>query len=210
MVVLVNKGNIMVPTIASELVIPKTEGRAFELLKGQTLRIIAHQGRQVADLFCVNLHDKREKFSTHEATSVDPSMRSAKVLYSGPPFFQPLLTVSHDRHGMHWIHGRCNAFYYKRRFNVDHSPNCHDNIVNAMQPWGLSIYDVPLDTFNVFMVSHFDDQCRFQFSPPTIEKGDFVDMRADRDLLVAISACPNEDEVNDFAPKDLKIQILQS
>jgi len=27
--------------------------------------------------------------------------------------------------------------------------------------------------------------------------------------LVAVSMCPHEDEVNDFAPKDMKFQILE-
>ena len=69
-----------------ELVIPKCEGRAFEVLKGQVLRVIAAEGKQVADLTALNLRDFRETFSSHITAQVARSFRNAKQLYSGPPF----------------------------------------------------------------------------------------------------------------------------
>jgi uncharacterized protein YcgI (DUF1989 family) len=46
--------------------------------------------------------------------------------------------------------------------------------------------------------------------PPVAEKGDYVDFRAEMDLLVAISACPTESEINDYAGKPLKVEIRQA
>ena len=196
--------------MVSELVIPRLEGRAVEVAKGQTLRITAHEGKQVADLYVCNRHDFRERLSTHiTAMANDRSLRKATTLMSTAPFYSALMTVTADDHGVHWLHGRCNAYYYKTYLGLEGVPTCHDNIVEALRPFGVTEYDVDLDTFNVFMVSHFDEQCRYSFSAPVIEKDDHIDMRAEMDLLVAISSCPNDDEINDFEPKALKVALLE-
>ena len=76
-------------------VIPKREGRAFELKQGEILRLIAHEGKQVADMTAINRHDFRETFSSHLTAGLNgASFRYATKLYSRPPFFRPMLTIS--------------------------------------------------------------------------------------------------------------------
>jgi hypothetical protein len=48
---------------------------------------------------------------------------------------------------------------------------------------------------------------RVQVSPPLANKGDHIAFRAEMDLLVAISACPDDSAINDYAPKSLKVEI---
>ncbi len=197
--------------LVSETIIPKTEGRAFELRAGQVLRLIAIEGKQVGDLTALNLRDFKEKFSAIFTPAMNGrSLRRAETLYSGPPFFRAMLGVEHETHGMHWLGGRCNRLLYEALGAPGHR-NCHDNIVEALAPYGIPPHEVPLDTFNVFMAVDTDDQCRFTFRQPVIEKDDYVDFRAHMDALVAISACPNEGplrgEINDFVAKSLKVEI---
>src|SRR5687767_9933160 len=91
-----------------EFIIPKCTGKAFELRKGELLRVIAIEGKQVADMTAINLHDFRETFSSHLTAGLNgASLRRATLLYSRPPFFRPLLTVVDDKAKVHWIHGRC-------------------------------------------------------------------------------------------------------
>ena len=95
-------------------VIPKAEGRAFELSPGQVLRVTAIEGKQVGDLTVLNLHDYRERFSAIFTPAMNGrSLRRADHLYSGPPFFNAMLDVEHDTHGVHWIGGRCNRLLYE-------------------------------------------------------------------------------------------------
>lgn len=51
--------------LLEEFVIPKCDARAFPLLQGQRLRVIAHEGKQVADLKFINLHDHKEQFAAY-------------------------------------------------------------------------------------------------------------------------------------------------
>jgi uncharacterized protein YcgI (DUF1989 family) len=54
-----------------------------------------------------------------------------------------------------------------------------------------------------------DENGRFVMKPAPTEKGDYIDMRAEMDCLVAISACPSEYAINDYKTKPLGIEIWE-
>ena len=48
-----------------------------------------------------------------------------------------------------------------------------------------------------------------QLRTPTAEKGDYIDLLAEMNVLAAISACPSDNSpVNDFRPKPLGIKVF--
>jgi uncharacterized protein YcgI (DUF1989 family) len=197
--------------LLSETVIPRAEGRAFELRAGQALRLIAIDGKQVGDLTAWALHNHDETLSVIFSTSMnDRSVSNVKKLFSGPPHFNEMLAIENDAHGVHWLGGRCNRFLYEAMGAPGHR-NCHDNILESVAPFGVDAAHAPLDTLNVFMNVVYEPRGSFSFAPPVIDKGDFVDFRAAMDVLVAISACPNEGdlrgEINDGVAKPLKVEI---
>lgn len=199
--------------IVSETIIPKQEGRAFHVMAGQVLRVTAHAGKQVADVTIVNPHDHRETLSVIYTAGLNGrSLRRAKKLYSAPPYRRVLMEVEHDPRGVHWLFGRCNRGLYES-LGLNGDKNCHDNIVGALASTGIEEHEVPLDTFNLFMRVDVDADGTFSIQPPVVETGDYVDMRAAADVIVAISACPSEGELlgitNDGVAKPLKVEILQ-
>ena len=200
----------MTEKLLTEFIIPKCEGRAFEVRKGQVFRVGAVEGKQVGDMTLLNLRDFKEKLNIPVTCSRNGrSLLTAKELYSGPPYFNVMLTVVDDRVGLHWLHGRCTSFMYKTRYRVEDHRNCHDNVIESLRPFGVADHEITFYTFNIFMVAEIDEKGYYTFKPPLIEKGDSIYFRVEMDLLVAISACPAEDEVNDFAPKPLKVEIRQ-
>ena len=200
----------MAGKMVKELIIPRCEGRAFEVIRGQILRVIAIEGIQVGDMTALNLRDFREKFSAFVTTSAnDSSLTKATKLYSGPPNFNVMLSVAEDKVGVHWIHGRCTRLRYELLYGPKYHRNCHDNIAEALRPYGISEYDVLLDTFNIFMKGQVDENGRYSFAAAPMQRGDYIDFRAEMDVLVAISACPHESVINDYVPKALKIEIYE-
>ncbi len=202
----------MAGLILSETIIPKAEGRAFELQAGQVLRLTASDGKQVGDVTAVNLHDFREWISViYTPQRNNRSVRRVERLYSGPPFYRAMLAIENDSHGVHWLGGRCTRTLYELLGAPGHQ-NCHDNIVEALRPYGIEEHEVRFDTFNAFMVVDYNSDGIFSFRPPVIEKGDFIDFRALIDVLVVISACPNEGqlagEINDYVAKPLRVELL--
>jgi uncharacterized protein YcgI (DUF1989 family) len=197
-----------------ESLIPRMEGRAFEMRTGQVLRLVAVEGKQVGDLTAWNLNDHDEQMNVIFSTTMnDRSVSHVRRVFSGAPYFNEMLTIENDNHGVHWLGGRCNRFLYQAMGAPDHR-NCHDNILEAVAPHALTERQVQLDTLNVFMNVVYEPGGTFTFEPPIIERGDYVDFRASMDLLVAISACPNEGdlrgEINDYVAKPLKVEIYDA
>ena len=115
----------MAKTMVNEFVIPRCEGRAFEVLKDQVLRVIAIEGKQVGDMTVLNLHDFRETFSAQCTNSSNGRyLTKAEKLYSRPPAFNEMLSVVDDKVGVHWIHGRCTSLMYRLINGIEGHPNC--------------------------------------------------------------------------------------
>lgn len=201
----------MARKLVNEFLIPKAEGRAFEVMEGQILRVIEIEGKQVGDMTALNLHDLRERLSPERtATANNRCFRKASKLYSGSPWERVMMTVIDDKVGVHWIHSsRCCRLSYKSIFNLENHRNCQDNLAECLAPYGIPEHDIP-GTFNVFMNVEVDKDCCFTIKPPVSEKGDYIDFRAEIDLLLAISACPNDcGPTNDSVAKPLKIEIFE-
>jgi hypothetical protein len=64
------------------------------------------------------------------------------------------------------------------------------------------------DPFNIFMNVAVDHHGGLNIRPPTSEKGQFVTLRAEADLIVAMSSCPQDiDPVNAGQPADCEYLI---
>jgi len=213
--------------IVDRFIIPARHGKGFIVKKGQTMRIVQIEGKQVADCTFLNANNPREGFHVSQSVAINlmagtGSLRSLQKLYSRPPYENVMLTVTDDPVGVHfaWMGGRCTRRIYEIRneqgigehVDPEGHRTCQGNLEEAIAPFGLEPDQVP-DVYNVFMVN--DDRYtleshRLKFLPPVTRVGDYIDMRAEMDILAAVSACPNDqDAVNDGVPKPLEIVILE-
>jgi len=200
----------MVSRIFKEIMIPARSSIAFEVMRGQVLRIMEAEGPQVADLNAFSLKNFREHLQSAVSAQLNKSYRRFKTLYSNSPSLGIMFTVLEDPVGVHYLSGAlgCTSKQYEEWFNIRGHPNCFDNLAKAISPWGLSHYDVhgPFDAFMNVTYSNGE----MIILPPESKKGDFIDIRAEMDVLVAISACPSDtSDCNgkDRTPKSLKVQI---
>ena len=180
--------------------IPRGTGRAFELRAGQVLRI--GQGRgggQVGDVNLWNLDDFREAFyGARTAGYHGMHVTAGDQLWSTPPGERPMVTLIADtvdrrrsprgalQHDV--LLGRCSRKIRLWRYGSD-TPGCQEILAAAIEPYGLGPEDVH-NAFNAFMYTGIDAQDRTFFDPSDALESDYVDLRAEIDCLVAISACP--------------------
>lgn len=68
-------------------------------------------------------------------------------------------------------------------------PNCQDNLARAVAAFDLTP-DYVHDVFNIFMITGIDDQDRLFFLESDAKKGDYIDLYAEIESIVAISSCP--------------------
>jgi uncharacterized protein YcgI (DUF1989 family) len=203
----VSKKNAM--TMLRSEIVAKNSGAALELMKGQRLRIA---GRSIVDFVAFNLHDLAERFdqARTKTNQVKIFISTGDVLYSKRN--NPMLTIIEDTfvEGRHDLQkGMCS----RRRFEmvaqgksrrvfaegVDINPKkpeeipdhgCWENLSSAVKPWGIAPDDVP-SPFNIFQCMRIDPETGIMYDTMIRPKEEaHVVFRAEMDLLVSASACP--------------------
>ena len=202
--------------LVEEIVIPARHGRAFIIPKGQVCRIYPMEDGQVGDCVFYNAHDYREMFHCGQSWAINVmggtgTSKSFKHFYSKPPRENVMLTTVADTYPNHWgnMGGRCSTFLYKLRKNAD--PNhrsCQENLTEALAPYGLTGDDI-FDIFNVFMDVQLSTDGSFRILSTKVTKHDYIDLRAELDVLAAISACPADDnQTNNYRSAPLGVKLF--
>ncbi len=205
-----------------EFVVPKCSGKAFNVQAGQLLRVIESEGKQVAGLMFFNAHNYKEQFMAEfsgglnyfqppELGKIGSHYRLGE-LYSKVPYENLMLTVTDNKLGDHFLGTHCSRRMMEALGAPGHR-SCSDNFADALRDYGLELDDVySPSVLNAFANVRIDTggDGKISIQPPRSEKGDFIEFQAQMDLLVVVSACPDDiTSMNDHVCKDLKIQLLR-
>jgi len=185
-----------------QVLIPATEGAAFVVRRGETIRVIDLEGHQIGDFICFNLHQPREKLSTGETVNFNSLAGSGSIhLTVGSKFYsnlqQPMFEIVEDlAEGVHdLLFAPCSSALYAACMGDPAHRNCRDNLTKAVGPYGLGYLDVP-DPINLFQSTRPRADGTIDYQPAATEAGEYVALRALMDCLVAISACPFDGETD--------------
>jgi uncharacterized protein len=189
--------------------IPARSGVAVELAKGMTIKVINTHGHQVIDTWAFNRDDITESMSMeHSRTSMLKLMPRV-----GDTFVtnrrRAVLTLTDDTTpGIHdTLIAACDRYRYRQLGVERHHENCTDNLAIALARVGLKALETPCP-LNLFMNVPFDADGRLDFAPPTSQAGQYVALRAEMDLVLVMSACPQDvTAVNGMAPADAHYSI---
>jgi len=191
--------------------IPARHGWASRLAAGDTVAIAAPEGPQVADLWAFAEPDLNEVLSTeHTRSCLDQlAPRVGEAFYSSRR--RAMLTVVEDTSpGVHDLllsacdHERCRLL----GFDGPHR-TCVDNLHEALATLGLAPPHVP-SPVNVFESVTIAPDGTLSIEPPTVAPGQWLTLRAEMDLVVAISACPMDIVPTnglDLTPKPIDVAI---
>lgn len=195
--------------IKEEIVIPPYAGRSVLVRAGEELVIIDVDGKQVGDFVCFNYNNPEEHVSpVHMRASLSSiRLKEGDYLYSNQR--RPLMTLVKDTVGRHdFFFPACDYWRYKVDFNLEDHPNCHDNLREALSKWGLGSVPVP-DPINWFMNNALDENWDYVIEEPWSKPGDYVQLKALEDVVVAVSTCSQDmAPVNGFKVTPLKLQVL--
>jgi uncharacterized protein len=191
--------------------IPARHGAAIEVARGQVVRVIDVEGQQVGDVVCFNRHDLAERCSPQNTVlfnrTIYPKVGAALVSDRG----QVMMRMIADTVGVHdLICGSCSEGYYKNRldFQGEHR-SCRGNLAEAMAPWGVKPHEVPF-SYNVFMQWPVQPDGSVKPMAAPSRAGDYVDLLAEMDLIVANSACPSDiTPTNAHKPTAMRFVLYQ-
>jgi urea carboxylase-associated protein 1 len=191
-------------------VVPARGKSAFEMKKGQILRIEDMEGEQCIDLICYNLHNLDEKFWAAHTAKLSGSIyvSTGDILYSD--LAHPMMTIIEDTVGVNdVICGSCSYALDVVRYGEEKAqPGCMDNFEEAIAPWGLKRKDIPM-CFNIFLSYPVEEDgtVSIEQDPPS-KAGDYMDLRAEMDLLVVLSNCPQiNNPCTGFNPTPIRVAI---
>jgi uncharacterized protein YcgI (DUF1989 family) len=192
--------------------VPARQGRAARVPRGSAIEIINPLGTQVVDLWALCPPAFGEHMSMeHTRVALGRLIpRVGDVLYSSER--RPLMTLTADTSpGIHdTLMASCDAARYRMLGHRGYHDNCHDNFEAALRE--LSIDPPPLPApFNLFMNVPWAPDGTLRFEAPRSQPGDLVRLRAETDLIVVMSACPQDlTPVNgqDQRPTDVRYRVL--
>lgn len=190
--------------IVKEEHVPHNTGWAGELKKGQVIRIIA---ATTVDFVCFKLQNLRERFDQPRTKVYNMKLfisTSDKLMGRDN---QHMMTVLADgfKEGTHDLQkGMCSGYrfqlakqenrlreYYPREIQEIPDHGCYENLSKALAPHGIAPEDIP-SPFNLNQHMKIDGATgRMEHTQVRPKPGNFMDIRAEMDLLVALSACPD-------------------
>ncbi len=190
--------------------IPPCSARTVELCTGDELVVIDPEGQQVSDVVAFGRPDSGEYLSS--GRSIDYAARlwltTGDVLYSNRS--RPMFTILEDTCGRHdFTLTPCSKDTFRIIYGeADERPGCEGNLAAALASYDIGVDRIPI-AFNAFMHVGVDSQTgEIRVLPPLSKAGDFIRLRAEMPLVVAMSAC-SAGQSNNFSFKPIDFQVIR-
>jgi uncharacterized protein len=191
--------------------VPARYGRAFALAAGQVLEIINTHGTQVVDTWAFSRGDPGEFMSMAHTRSVNsrmwPATGEAFVSIRRRPMLRLLADTSPGVNDT--LLCACNGAIYAELGCTSYHRNCEDNLHEALAAMGVTIPFTPAP-LNLFMNVGVAPGGAVIRGAPASRPGDKIVFRAEMDLLVVLSACPQDiTPINseERTPRDVQVRV---
>lgn len=198
-----------------DVVVEAGDPFVHEIRKGQTVRIVDTEGNQSADVLFFNAHDYSDRYSSQD------TIREQNNIYltTGTKLLSTdgnvLLTVVADTCGRHdTLGGACATESNMVRYAIEkrHMHACRQSFVRGIQQWkhGLEKRDLA-SNINFFMNVPVSPEGELHFADGVSGIGKYVELRAEMDVLMLISNCPQlNNPCNAFNPTSLQVLIWKA
>jgi urea carboxylase-associated protein 1 len=180
--------------------------------RGQIVRIVDLEGNQAVDTLFYNAHDLSDRYSAQD------TIREQRRIYltSGTRLISTeghaLLTIVADTCGRHdTLGGACAAESNMVRYAIEkrYMHACRQSFLKGIQQWkhGLEKRDIT-SNINFFMNVPVTPEGGLTFEDGVSEAGKYVELRAEMDVLMLVSNCPQlNNPCNAYNPTPVQILV---
>ena len=187
-----------------------------EVKKGQIFRILDLEGNQAVDTLFYDVDNPEERYSAADTIARQGRLylTTGSVLYSTEG--RPMLTIIADTCGRHdTIGGACSAESNTTRYALDKRPmhSCRDSFMHALSHCdcavnrNMSKRDITAN-INFFMNVPVTADGGLSFADGISGAGKYVEMRAEMDVVVLISNCPQlNNPCNAYNPTPVQLLV---
>ena len=183
-----------------------------DIRSGQYLRIVDLEGNQAVDTLFYNAHDIEDRYS------VQDTIRHQRNIYltTGTKLISSkrhvLLTMVADTCGRHdTLGGACANESNMVRYAIDkrHMHACRSSFLKGLTDWGRGMEKRDITSnINFFMNVPVTAEGKLTFEDGISHPGKYVEMRAETNVLAAISNCPQlNNPCNAYNPTPVQVLI---
>ena len=163
----------------------------FTIAAGHGLRLVNTSGTPGVSLFAWNARDTSERYNSADTVKIQwtAELRKGRVLFSD--MGRVLFSIVEDTTGAHdTIVGGSTPASNLRKYGHSDLRSTRENMLLAAAKHGLGLRDLaPVITF--FAPVAVGEDGSLGWRDGLVKAGDFVDLRAELDLIVAVSNCPH-------------------
>ncbi len=204
-------------------VVPPKSGYSCVVRKGQHVRVTDIEGKQAGDIAFFNRDNTKEKncnnlsrsrqFKPGGRYAIKDSFDIGDVIYSTA--YRPMLTIFADTavpHGRHEIElHSCNAEMFTR-LGLEPPPHggCWEILSAVLEPQGIAPEEIS-DTFDCFAnLVHKPDDGEWIWEAPVTRPGDYLELRAEMDVIMGLSVCPMDFDtpLNGWKVTPLQVEVF--
>jgi len=206
------ESNLDPAAAAVDVTLPAGQGWTQEVAPGDVFRIIDLEGNQAVDTLFFNSRDIDERYSATETIRAQGNIYLTTGTRLMSSEGRSLLTIVADTCGRHdTLGGACSAESNQVRYALDkkHMHNCRDSFLLALarHGHGMGKRDLP-NNINFFMNVPVTPSGELTFADGVSGPGRYVEMRADRPVLVLISNCPQlNNPCNAYNPTPVRLLV---
>ncbi|WP_284945937.1 urea amidolyase associated protein UAAP2 [Acidisoma cladoniae] len=201
-------------TAILDITLPARAPFSATLKAGQIMRIIDLEGQQAVDALFYNAQDRSERYSAQDTLAAQASSGGPYYLQTGSVLRsnegRAMLTLVADSCGFHDTSaGACSCEANTVRFGHEtrfmHA--CRENFLTELAKYGMGKRDL-VSNVNFFMNVPIRPNGELTVDDGVSEPGGEIALRAEMDVLVLISNCPQvNNPCNGFRPTPIRIII---
>ena len=194
-----------------EEIVPARQGWAHRVARGDTLVITDLEGQQAVDFLCFDADDPGDRYSATNTVKVQGNvyLGLGSVLHADSG--KALMTVVADTIGRHdTIYGCCSIPNNRLRYGVETTESCYSNFETVLAPFGLG-REAIVANVNWFMSVPILEDGSAGVAEAALQPGSKVALRADHDVLAALSNCPQmHNPCNGYNPTPIRVQVFRA
>ncbi len=196
--------------------VPAGEPFVREVRRGETVRIVDLEGNQAVDTLFFNAEDYADRYSAQDTMREQANLyltAGTKLMSTGR---NHLLTIVADTCGRHdTLGGACSKESNQTRYALDKRSMhaCREVFLKGAQAWSLKTGRT-LDkrdltaNINFFMNVPVTPEGKLSFEDGVSDAGKYVELRAEMDVLLVISNCPQlNNPCNAYNPTPVQVLI---
>lgn len=198
--------------VVSDEVVPARAGWAQVVEAGDTLRIVDLEGNQAVDFLAYDAHAHAHRYSAADTITAQRNI----YLVEGSTLLSnegvPMMTITETSCAHHdTIGGACSRESNTLRYghHTAHQHACVENFLDVGSHHGLTKRDL-VSNVNWFMNVPVGPDGTLGIVDGISRPGLHVDVRAEIDVLVVISNCPQvNNPCNGFDPTPVQLSVLR-